>query len=100
MGLIGFVFSGGVKRNIGVKSCEKKSCRDFRVLGIGFVLHNRVNTTEVAENAERIGLWQDGLDGRVGPCGEARKGKPRINTKTHELKQRLRIEYHYSVPIS
>ena len=36
----GFVFSTGVKANIGVSLWGKRDCGDSGVLGIGFVLHN------------------------------------------------------------
>jgi hypothetical protein len=42
--------------------------------GIGFVLHKRPNTTEIAENAERIGLWEDGQDREVWRFGALRIG--------------------------
>ncbi len=38
LGLIGFVFSGGSERDIGVNPCDTIGCVGLGVLGIGFVL--------------------------------------------------------------
>ena len=73
LGLFGFVFSSREGRNIGVSLSGIRGCVGFGLLGIGFVLHNRPNTTENAENAEKIGLRQDGQDGQVWHFGAERR---------------------------
>ena len=71
LGLFGFVFSGGAERNIAVNLCAIIGYVGFVVWRIGFVLHNRPNTTEIAslrdrKNAEKIGLRKLGGIGRFG----------------------------------
>mgnify|MGYP001609099276 CR=1 FL=1 len=53
----------GAEGRILVNLCGIRSCGDFGVLEIGFVLHNWPTTAEIAEEIE---YWQDGKDGKIG----------------------------------
>ena len=50
LGLIGFVFSGGAGRNIGVNPCGIRGCVGFGLEGIGFVLHKKGGFVERARH--------------------------------------------------
>ena len=55
LGLIGFVFLGGVGRDIGVSLCIVRGCRNSEVSGIGFVLHNHVGNSWQVRQDKRFG---------------------------------------------
>ena len=62
---MGLFFLPAAEWNVGVSLCGISGCVGFGVERIGFVLHNRPNTTEIAslrdrKNAGKIGLRQDG----------------------------------------